>query len=142
MASVAQLLGSKGNTVYSIGPDASVFEALQRMAEHNVGALAVLEGGKLVGLVSERDYARKVILQGHSSRETRVREIMSGQVTCTSPGDEVQQCMAVMTEKRIRHLPVLDKGELVGIVSIGDLVKSIIGEQQFVIEQMTQYIAG
>ncbi len=142
MTSVAQLLESKGSTVYSIEPDASVFSALERMAEHNVGALPVLEDGKLVGLVSERDYARKVILQGHNSRETRVREIMSKHVTCTSPGDEVQQCMAVMTEKHIRHLPVLDKGKLVGLVSIGDLVKAIIGEQQFVIEQMTQYIAG
>ena len=112
------------------------------MAKHNVGALPVLDGDKLVGLVSERDYARKVILQGHNSRETRVSDIMSRHVTCTAPGDGVQQCMAVMTEKRIRHLPVLDKGKLVGLVSIGDLVKSIIGEQQFVIEQMTQYIAG
>ncbi len=142
MTSVAQLLEGKGSTVYSIEPDASVFSALERMAEHNVGALPVLDGDKLVGLVSERDYARKVILQGHNSRETRVRDIMSKQVTCVSPGDEVQQCMAVMTEKHIRHLPVLEKGKLVGLVSIGDLVKSIIGEQQFVIEQMTQYIAG
>jgi len=142
MTSVAQLLEGKGSTVYSIEPGASVFSALERMAEHNVGALPVLDGDKLVGLVSERDYARKVILQGHNSRETRVRDIMSKQVTCVSPGDEVQQCMAVMTEKHIRHLPVLEKGKLVGLVSIGDLVKSIIGEQQFVIEQMTQYIAG
>lgn len=142
MASMAQLLESKGSTVYSIEPDASVFSALERMAEHNVGALPVLDGGKLVGLVSERDYARKVILQGHSSRETRVRDIMSKQVTCAALGDEVQQCMAVMTEKHIRHLPVLEKGKLVGLVSIGDLVKSIIDEQQFVIDQMTQYIAG
>ena len=142
MASVAQLLESKGNTVYSIEPDATVYSALELMAKHNIGALPVLDGGKLVGLVSERDYARKVILQGHNSRETRVSDIMSKYVTCASLGDEVQQCMAVMTEKRIRHLPVLDKGKLVGLVSIGDLVKSIIGEQQFVIEQMTQYIAG
>lgn len=142
MASVAQLLESKGNAVYSIEPEASVYNALELMAKHNIGALPVLEGKKLVGLVSERDYARKVILQGHNSRETRVSDIMSKQVTCASPGDEVQQCMAIMTEKRIRHLPVLEQGELVGLVSIGDLVKSIIGEQQFVIEQMTQYIAG
>ena len=142
MASVAQLLESKGSTVYSIEPDATVYSALELMAKHNIGALPVLDGDKLVGLVSERDYARKVILQGHNSRETRVSDIMSKHVTCTSPGDGVQQCMAVMTEKRIRHLPVLDKGRLVGLVSIGDLVKSIIGEQQFVIDQMTQYIAG
>ena len=142
MASVAQLLESKGNVVYSIEPEASVYNALELMAKHNIGALPVLEGKKLVGLISERDYARKVILQGHNSRETRVSDIMSEHVTCVSPGDEVQQCMAIMTEKRIRHLPVLEKGELIGLVSIGDLVKSIIGEQQFVIEQMTQYIAG
>jgi CBS domain-containing protein len=142
MASVAQLLENKGNTVYSIEPDASVFGALERMAAHNIGALPVLDGDRLVGLVSERDYARKVILKGHHSRDTRVRDIMSEQVTCAAPSDEVQQCLEIVTEKRVRHLPVLEDGRLVGLVSIGDLVKSIIDEQQFVIDQMTQYITG
>lgn len=142
MANVAQLLESKGSTVYSIEPQASVFSALERMAEHDIGALPVLDDGKLVGLISERDYARKVILQGHTSRDLKVADIMTRKVTCASPGDDVQYCMAIMTEKHIRHLPILDKGKLAGLVSIGDLVKSIIDEQQFVIEQMTQYIAG
>lgn len=142
MATVAQLLEGKGSTVYSIAPEATVYSALERMAEHNIGALPVLDGGKLVGLVSERDYARKIILQGHNSRETQVGEIMSREVTCAAPEDEVQGCMAVMTKKHIRHLPVVERGKLVGLVSIGDLVKSIIDEQQFVIDQMTNYIAG
>lgn len=142
MASVAQLLESKGEAVYTIAPDDSVFSALEQMAEHDVGALPVVEKNKLVGLISERDYARKVILHGRTSRDLKVREIMTGQVMCAAPDDDVEQCMAVMTEKRVRHLPVLEKGQLVGLVSIGDLVKSIIGEQQFVIEQMTNYIAG
>ena len=142
MASVVQLLEGKGRTVFSIEPDASVYSALERMSEHNIGALPVLDGEKLVGLVSERDYARKVILQGHNSREMRVRDIMSHHVTCAGPGDDVQHCMAIMTEKHIRHLPVVHEGKVIGLVSIGDLVKSIIDEQQFVIDQMTQYIAG
>ena len=142
MASVEQLLQQKGRTVHTIAPGDSVFSALERMAEHDIGALPVVEDGKLAGLVSERDYARKVILHGHASRETKVRGIMTPDVACASPDDTVRHCMGLMTEKRIRHLPVVVDGELVGLVSIGDLVKSIIDEQQFVIEQMTQYIAG
>lgn len=142
MASVAQLLEDKDPTLHTIAPGDSVFNALGQMAEHNIGALPVVEKGKLVGLISERDYARKVILHGHTSRELKVREIMSVHVMCASPDDDVEHCMAIMTEKRVRHLPVLEKGKLIGLVSIGDLVKSIIGEQQFVIEQMTNYIAG
>ena len=142
MANVAQLLDDKGTTVYAIAPDASVFSALEQMAEHDIGALPVMDKNKLVGLISERDYARKVILHGHTSRDLKVREIMSVHVMCASPDDDLKHCMAVMTEKRVRHLPVMDKGKLVGLVSIGDLVKSIMGEQQFVIEQMTSYIAG
>ena len=142
MANVTQLLQDKGQTLHTIAPEDSVFSALEKMAEHNIGALPVVETGKLIGLVSERDYARKVILQGHHSHETPVREIMSRQVICAAPDDDVEHCMAIMTEKRVRHLPVLDKGKLIGLVSIGDLVKSVIGEQQFVIEQMTNYIAG
>ena len=142
MASVEQLLEGKGRTVHTIAPGDSVFSALERMAEHDIGALPVVEDGRLAGLVSERDYARKVILHGHGSREMRVREIMTADVACAAPGDSVGHCMALMTDRRIRHLPVVDGGRLVGLVSIGDLVKSIIDEQQFVIEQMTQYIAG
>ena len=142
MANVAQLLDDKGTRVYAIAPDASVFSALEQMAEHDIGALPVMDKNKLVGLISERDYARKVILHGHTSRDLKVREIMSVHVMCASPDDDLKHCMAVMTEKRVRHLPVMDKGKLVGLVSIGDLVKSIMGEQQFVIEQMTSYIAG
>lgn len=142
MASVELLLQEKGRAVHTIAPGDSVFSALERMAEHDIGALPVVEEGKLAGLVSERDYARKVILHGHASRELKVREIMTTGVACASPDDTVGHCMALMTEKRIRHLPVVVDGELVGLVSIGDLVKSIIDEQQFVIEQMTQYIAG
>lgn len=142
MANVAQLLEDKGKVVHTIAPDASVFSALEQMAEHDIGALPVVDKNKLVGLISERDYARKVILHGHTSRDLKVREIMSVHVMCASPDDDVKHCMAVMTEKRVRHLPVLNKGKLVGLVSIGDLVKSIMGEQQFVIEQMTSYIAG
>ena len=142
MASVEQLLAEKGRTVHTIAPGDSVFSALERMAEHDIGALPVVEDGRLAGLVSERDYARKVILHGHASHELKVREIMTTDVACASPEDSVGHCMALMTDRRIRHLPVVDGGELIGLVSIGDLVKSIIDEQQFVIEQMTQYIAG
>lgn len=142
MTTVAQLLQSKDSKLHTIAPDDSVFSALEKMAAHNIGALPVVEKGKLVGLISERDYARKVILQGHHSHETRVRDIMSTHVVCASPDYDVEHCMAIMTEKRVRHLPVLDKGVLIGLVSIGDLVKSIIEKQQFVIEQMTNYIAG
>lgn len=142
MAIVTQLLQDKDQTLYTIAPDDSVFSALEQMAEHNIGALPVVEKGKLIGLISERDYARKVILLGHTAHELKVRDIMSKQVMCAAPDDDVEHCMAVMTEKRVRHLPVIDKGKLIGLVSIGDLVKSIIGEQQFVIEQMTNYIAG
>ncbi len=142
MASVTQLLQDKGRTVHTIAPQDSVFSALKHMAEYNIGALPVVENGKLIGLMSERDYTRKVILHGHTSRELKVHDIMSKHVMCAAPDDNVEHCMAVMTEKHVRHLPVLDKGELIGLVSIGDLVKSIIGEQQFVIEQMTNYIAG
>lgn len=142
MAKVSQLLEDKGKAVHTIAPDDSVFSALEQMAGHNIGALPVLEKNKLVGLISERDYARKVILHGHTSRDLKVRDIMSTQVMCAALDDDVERCMAIMTEKRVRHLPVIEKGKLVGLVSIGDLVKSIISEQQFVIEQMTNYIAG
>ncbi|AGA33014.1 CBS domain containing membrane protein [Thioalkalivibrio nitratireducens DSM 14787] len=142
MKKVHEVLNEKGHDVYSIGPEASVFEALRMMADHEIGALPVLENGRLVGLISERDYARKVILLDRSSRNTPVREIMMARVTCVEPGRTVEECMALMTDKRVRHLPVLEHGKLVGLVSIGDLVKAIIDEQQFIISQLELYIAS
>ncbi len=142
MTTVQQLLSKKGSEVHNIGPDESVFRCLEMMADNNVGALVVLDGDKLVGIVSERDYARKVFLKGRSSPKTTVGEIMSKRVVCARPDQTVEECMAVMTDKAIRHLPVLDHKRVVGVVSIGDLVESIISEQKFVIEQLEHYIAG
>lgn len=142
MKTIKQLLDEKGHDVVSIQASDSVFDAIKLMAEKGIGALVVMEGPKLAGIVSERDYARKIILQGRSSQSTPVRNIMSSPVVCTRPGHTVEECMALMTEKRIRHLPVLDGAELIGMISIGDLVKSIIAEQQFVIEQLESYISG
>ncbi|MGH8578983.1 MAG: CBS domain-containing protein [Gammaproteobacteria bacterium] len=142
MKTVKQLLDEKGHEVISIATSDSVFDGIKLMAEKGIGALVVMDGPKLVGVVSERDYARKVILQGRSSHTTSVREIMSAPVVCARPEHTVAECMALVTEKRIRHLPVLQGAELVGMISIGDLVKSIIAEQQFVIEQLESYIAG
>ena len=142
MATVQQLLDKKGSKVHSIGPEDTVLQCLEKMAEMNVGALVVLDGEKLVGIVSERDYARKVFLKGRSSPKTTVGEIMSRRVVCARPKQSVEECMAVMTDKSIRHLPVLDHKHVVGVVSIGDLVKSIISDQKFLIEQLEHYIAG
>jgi CBS domain-containing protein len=142
MKTVSMLLRAKGPEVLSIVPDAPVFDALALMAERNVGALLVMEAGRLVGIFSERDYARKVILKGKTSRETPVREIMSSHVVSIRPEQTIAECMALMTERRIRHLPVLEGDGLVGIISIGDVVKAIITEQEFVIEQLQSYITG
>jgi CBS domain-containing protein len=142
MKTVAEILRGKDPELHTIGPDASVFDALRAMAEHEVGALPVVDGGQLVGLISEREYARKVILLDRSSRTTHVRDIMMSRVPCVEPDRTVEECMALMTDKRVRHLPVLEEGELVGMVSIGDLVKAIIDEQQFIIEQLELYIAS
>jgi len=142
MKTVRQVLGGKGYTVHSIGPETSVFEALQKMADEDVGALVVVEQGELVGLLSERDYARKVILAGKSSREVPVRDIMSRPVVCVGSEQRMDACMALMTEKRVRHLPVLENEQLAGIISIGDVVKAIIEDQQFTIEQLEHYIRG
>jgi len=141
MASIKQVLQGKGHDVWSIGPEASVLDALAMMADKEVGALAVTDAGKLVGVVTERDYARKVVLQGRSSESTKIKEIMTSRVAYTRPEQSVEECMAVMTDKRIRHLPVMDGERLLGMISIGDLVKSIIEEQQQVIEQLEQYIS-
>jgi len=140
MTTIKQILDTKGYAVWSIHPQESVFAAIQQMAEKEVGALVVLEGDAVVGIISERDYARKVILKGRSSRDTTVQDIMTPDVICVRLDQNVEECMAIVTERRIRHLPVLDSGRLVGIISIGDLVKTIIVEQQFIIEQLEHYI--
>ena len=143
MATVSQILRTKRDkTVLTIAPSAMVYDAVKQMAEKNVGALLVLEGGSVVGVITERDYARKVVLMARSSKETPVREIMTSPVMYVSPERTSEECMALMTENRFRHLPVMDKGKLVGLVSIGDLVKDVISEQKFIIEQLEHYIAG
>lgn len=140
--SIRNILKEKGSTVHSIAPQTTVFDALKTMAESNVGALLVMEGDRLAGIVSERDYARKVVLMGRSSLDTPVSDIMSSRVICARPDQTVEECMGMMTAKAVRHLPVLDHKEVVGIVSIGDLVKAIIGEQKLIIEQLEHYIHG
>jgi len=140
MRSVQQLLEEKPQQVLSIQPQAKVFEALMLMAEKDVGALVVLEGEKLVGIFSERDYARKIILFGKSSRDTSVAEIMTAKVVCVRPEQTADQCMALMTQKRVRHLPVLSEKRVVGIISIGDVVRAMLQDQQHTIEQLEQYI--
>ena len=140
MVTIQQLLDKKGHEVLSIGPNDSVFDAIKMMADFNVGSLIVLEDEKLIGIITERHYARNVILKGKTSPKTPVREIMSTFIVCTRPEESVEECMAVMTNKAVRHLPVLDEEKVIGIVSIGDLVKSIISDQKFVIEQLEQYI--
>lgn len=143
MTAVAGILKSKANqTVYSISPAASVFDAVKSMAEKGIGALLVMEDETIVGMITERDYARKIVLMGRSSKETPVREIMTFPVMYVRPDQTSDECMALMTENRLRHLPVLDSGKLIGLISIGDLVKDIISEQRFVIEQLEHYIRG
>lgn len=141
-SSVRQLILAKGNQVHTISPEATVFEALERMAMFDIGALVVVEGERVVGIFSERDYARKVVLMGRVSRETKVREIMTDEVITVTPDTTVGECMALMTGKRIRHLPVLEEGKLAGLVSIGDVVKAIMSEQEFMIAELESYITG
>jgi CBS domain-containing protein len=142
MKKVQQLLDEKGTQVWSIGPDASLTEALGLMAEMNIGALLVIDDTGPVGLISERDFARNVTLAGKTPETTRVHEIMTHQVVCVTPDQPLEEAMALMTERRVRHLPVLDDGQVLGMISIGDLVKSIISEQQFLIDQLVHYING
>lgn len=142
MTMLSQLLDAKGSSVYSIPPGASVLDAIKMMAERHVGALLVMEGPRLVGIVSERDYARKVVLSGRASNSTAVREIMSEPVITAAPGQTVDEAMRQMTTHRIRHLPVVRDGTVVGVVSIGDLVKSVIEEQAHTIEDLKHYIQG
>jgi len=140
MKTVKEILEAKSHRLLSIPPEASVLDALKLMAEKDVGALVVLDGDHLAGIFSERDYARKVILQGKSSKDTPVREIMTHKVVCVRPDQSVEECMALMTDKRIRHLPVLEDRRVTGVISIGDVVKEVISEQRFVIEQLEHYI--
>lgn len=142
MRLVKHLLDGKGRDILSIAPDATVLDAIREMAEKSVGALLVMESDELLGIVTERDYARKVILKGRLSDDTPVRDIMTGDVATTTSDDNVQACMNLMTDKRVRHLPVVDDGKVSGIISIGDLVKAIIDDQQQEIEQLGQYISG
>lgn len=140
MNTLRQLLQSKGSAVYSVTPETSVFDALKLMAEKNVGALLAMADGRIAGIMTERDYARKVILFGKSSRDMMVREIMSEKVLTVQPGQTVEECMALMTNKRVRHLPVMDGDKLIGLLSIGDLVKEVIADQEQTIRQLEHYI--
>src|SRR5919108_5674120 len=139
---IGAILNQKSGEVYSVAPDAMVFKAIEMMADKNVGALLVMKGQKLVGIFSERDYTRKVFLRGKKSKETRVDEIMSKDVTTTSPQDSVDECLRLMTEKHIRHLPVIDGGKVIGVISIGDLVKHVISCQSATIAHLESYISG
>ncbi len=142
MATIKHVLDKKGRTVHGISQDASVFDALTIMAEHDIGALVVSENHRLVGIITERHYSREIALKNRTSPETRVRDIMSTEVVCARPEQSVEECMAVMTARALRHLPVLDQGQIVGIVSIGDMVKSVIEDQKFIIEELEHYIHG
>lgn len=142
MQLVKHILEKKGNQVYSINPDQTVFEALNFMSDKKIGALLVMESDKVLGIMSERDYARKVILHGKSSKELKVGEIMSENVLCVDINNSIDECMAVMSDKRVRHLPVVENGKLTGIVSIGDIVNAVIEDKEFTINQLTNYITG
>jgi CBS domain-containing protein len=142
MTTVRQLLDQKGRKIWSIKPDATVFDAIAKMAEKDIGSLVVMDGDELVGIITERHYARNVVLKGKASPATPVRDIMERNVIIAQPEQSVEQCMAIMSEKRVRHLPVFEGKKPIGIVSIGDLVKSIIGDQKFTIDQLEHYIHG
>ena len=142
MKTVNEILAKKGNDIWSVAPTDTVFDSLKLMADKQIGALLVMDGEKLAGIVTERDYARKVILEGKSSKDTTVSDVMTRKVLCVTPERTVDECMALMTDKRARHLPVLDHKQVVGVVSIGDLVKALISEQQVLIDQLQHYISG
>jgi CBS domain-containing protein len=142
MKTIQQLLDTKGDQVWSIGPDASVYDALVVMADHQIGALLVMDDSGMIGLISERDYARDVVLRGRTSKDTRVRDVMAKRVICTRPDQTLEEAMALMTERRVRHLPVIAEGKVIGLISIGDLIKSIISENKFIIEQLEHYISS
>ena len=142
MRTVRQLLETKSPEVFSVAPDAPVIDAIRLMAERRIGALLVMEGARLAGILSERDYARKVVLQGRSSKDTPVRDIMTAEVITVRPEDSSDHCMQVVTDKRIRHLPVMQGGDVIGVLSIGDLVRAVIEEQKQELDQLQRYIAG
>jgi len=142
MNTLKKILKTKGNKIHSIAPQESTFIALQQMAEHNIGALLVVDEGKLTGIFTERDYTRKMNFQEKSTKETQVCDIMTADVLYAEPDCTISECMALMTNKRIRHIPVMEHGQLIGIVSIGDIVKEIISEQEFTIQQLEKYITG
>lgn len=142
MKNVRELIEHKGSAVWSVEPAVTVFETLQLMADKGIGAVLVFEGDRLVGMFSERDYARQVILKGKASKDTPVRDVMTSRVTYIRPEQTVDDCMALMTDKHVRHLPVVDQDKVVGVVSIGDVVKAIISEKQFIIEQLENYITS
>jgi CBS domain-containing protein len=143
MMTVRDVLDRKGRNVFAVGPDAPVYRALELMSEKHVGALMVLdEDRRLIGVVSERDYARKIALEGKSSKETPVRDIMTTKLFCVSPTHDIDECMSLMTDKSVRHLPVLDGERLDGVISIGDVVKSMLSQQEFIIEQLEHFISG
>lgn len=139
---IRNILNEKGSEVFDINPDNSVFEAIEKMADKNIGALVVVEDGKLVGIITERDYRNKVILKGRTSKTTKVKEIMSSDPITVAPSDSVETCMALMTNRKFRHLPVLEEGRLCGVISIGDLVKAVISKQEVEIHNLRDYISG
>lgn len=142
MKTVRDILASKGTDIWSIAPDATVFETLQLMADKEIGAVLVMVGGNTVGIFTERDYARQVILKGKASKDTPVREVMTSRVVYVKPDESIENCMALMTDKRVRHLPVLDQNRVCGVLSIGDVVKAVISEKQFMIQQLENYITS
>ena len=142
MQTVRQLLGSKSPEIHAVAPQDAVIDAIRLMAEKRIGAVLVMEGPLLAGILSERDYARKIVLQGRSSRDTPVRDIMTAEVVTVAPGDSIDHCMQLVTDRRIRHLPVVDGGEVIGVLSIGDLVKTVIELQRRDIDQLQRYIAS
>lgn len=142
MKTIRELLDEKGRQVWSIASTMSVYDALALMAEKNIGAVTVTDDDRLVGIFSERDFTRDVVLQGRAAKETRVSEVMTSRPVCVAPEQTVEECLALMTDKRVRHLPVVEQDSVIGLVSIGDAVKAVISEQQFTIEQLEQYISG
>ena len=142
MHTAEDILRSKGNSVWSVEPGDTVLHALGVMAEHGIGAVLVLDDEKLVGILTERDYARKVVLAGRSSKDSPIRDVMTSHVVCVAPSRSIDECMGLMTEKRVRHLPVVDQKRVVGLVSIGDLVKATIADREFTIAQLQSYITG
>jgi CBS domain-containing protein len=142
MTTIRQLLREKGHKICSVGPESTVYDAIRKMADEDIGSLVVMEGGKIVGIITERHYARNVVLKGRTSPATRVRDIMEIKVLYAQPDQSVEECMAIMTDKKVRHLPVIEQGKEIGLVSIGDLVKSIISDQKFTIDQLEHFIRG